>query len=343
MKRYAITLKPLSGFGTPLKGDTLFGHFCWQAVNDPSLVEGGLEKQLTHYSEKPFVVFSSAFAALPSDKSTIYALKRPDLPFSFMLPMKKNKKESMEQSKAFKEKRWLLVDEHLRLDLKTGTFADDKELLKRMRPTLPRNHRQQMGNEEKPKFPQQFSQAHNTINRLSQTTGPGAFAPYTRDNFYYYPETELVVFVFIEETATDIGRVTLGLERIGMWGFGRDASTGLGRFKIIGDPKELPLPPTGDTNAFYILAPCVLQKDVFKEGFFTPFVRYGKHGDRLANVANPFKNPVIMADEGAVFIPHDNKVVDALYIGRAVANISKAMPETVVQGYAPCLPLQLEI
>ena len=49
-----------------------------------------------------------------------------------------------------------------------------------------------------------------------------------------------------------------------------------------------------------------------------------------------------MADEGAVFIPNDKGVFDKPYIGRAVTGVSKAEPSSVVQGYAPYLPLKLE-
>ena len=49
MKLYDVTIHPLSAFGTPLKGDTLFGQFCWQVAYDPGLVDGGLEKNLDRY------------------------------------------------------------------------------------------------------------------------------------------------------------------------------------------------------------------------------------------------------------------------------------------------------
>ena len=31
MKTFKFTLRPLTPFGTPVAGDTLFGHFCWAA------------------------------------------------------------------------------------------------------------------------------------------------------------------------------------------------------------------------------------------------------------------------------------------------------------------------
>jgi CRISPR-associated protein Csm4 len=77
--------------------------------------------------------------------------------------------------------------------------------------------------------------------------------------------------------------------------------------------------------------------------FFTPFTRFGRHGDVLAKSSNPFKNPVIMADEGGIFIPKSHESFTKPYIGRAVMNISKAEPRTVMQGYSLYLPVNVEV
>ena len=54
MKIYGITIQPLSPFGTLLKGDTLFGHFCWQAAEDGALLAGGLDKWIDCYASESF-------------------------------------------------------------------------------------------------------------------------------------------------------------------------------------------------------------------------------------------------------------------------------------------------
>jgi CRISPR-associated protein Csm4 len=153
---------------------------------------------------------------------------------------------------------------------------------------------------------------------------------------------ELAVFVYIDEEATDIARVIIAMERIGKHGFGRDASTGLGRFDLAADDEKT-LPDVAEADACYTLAPAVPEKDVFRDYYFTPFTRFGRHGDALATSSAPFKHPVIMADEGAVFIPADRSVFGKPYLGRAVCNLSKIDPRTVAQGYAPYLPFKLEI
>jgi hypothetical protein len=50
-----------------------------------------------------------------------------------------------------------------------------------------------------------------------------------------------------------------------------------------------------------------------------------------------------MADEGAVFTAKDGDVFDRPYLGTAALDISKAMPQSVLQGYSFYLPFQLEM
>ncbi len=321
MKFYEITIRPLSAFGTSLKGDTLFGHFCWQAAYDPSLVEGGLEKALAQYHKKPFAVFSTACPKIEG-KSGRYVFKRPDVPLSWLFPVNtEDCEQRYKDMKENKKRKWMLLGRDLQIDLRKATFIGNEDLAG-----------------EQSLF-RSFLQPHNTINRLSGTTGTGAFAPYSTVNDYYCPQTELVIFVWVEETLTRIESIRKGLETIGRFGFGRDASTGLGRFEVL-NSEEIELPRVANANAAYTLAPCVPES--YNQAYFAPFIRYGKHGDRMATSRNPFKNPVIMADEGAVFVPNDADFFDKPYMGMAVAGVSKAQTNAVTQGYAPYLPLRLE-
>ncbi len=182
------------------------------------------------------------------------------------------------------------------------------------------------------------NQSHNTIHRITGTTGTGRFAPFETQVSWFTPGTQLYVFVLTDPEFIDEDGLVKGLARIGKFGYGKDASTGLGRFEII-EKRILPLPDFSRGDALYTLAPCIPEKEQSKRHFFAPFVRFGKHGDMLAGARQPFKNPVIMADEGAVCIPAQS--FDKPYIGRAVTGVSKAMPRTVVQAYAPVVPILL--
>lgn len=344
MKLYEIVIKPMSGFGTPLKGDTIFGHFCWQAAYDVALLKGGLDKWIACYQERPFAVFSSAWPKLRDNGKFFYALKRPDLPLSFLFPPSPDdRKEVFKELKKNKKKKWMKVNENLFLTPDSVKYLTDKDLIDASKKQVTAETKKTMRGQRHQKFYADFIQQHNTINRLTMTTGEEMFAPFTETAFSYYPETELVVFVLLDDEATDIERVCAAMENIGKFGFGRDASTGCGRFDLA-KHTELPLPATDSCNACYALAPTVPEKDIFSNHYFTPFVRFGKHGDVLATSKNPFKNPVIMADEGAVFIPKSKDAFQKPYIGRAVLNTSKIREHTVVhQGYAPYLPFRLEM
>lgn len=341
MKWYEITIQPRSAFITPLKGDTLFGHFCWQAAHDPTLVDGGLDQQISQYGQKPFAVFSSAF--IKGDSATWF-LKRPDIPLRFFPAFAgMNKKERIRNAKEMKKRKWMQVTDSLEIDLAQDKFLNNAELLRFLKTNLDDNTRKQIEGYGINRVTSSVSHPHNSINRLTGTTGTGMFAPYSTQTAWYFPETLLVIFVLIDENATDINQITKGIRNIGQWGFGKDASTGMGRFDVM-EYRQLTLPDFSRASAFYTLAPSVPEKKAFKHIFSLPFTRFGKHGATLATSGAPFKNPVIMVDEGAVFFPSDacaDTLIKKRYTGTAVCRVSKIMPQTVVQGYAPVLPIQL--
>ncbi|MBK6715480.1 MAG: hypothetical protein IPG57_10385 [Burkholderiales bacterium] len=73
MRTFKLTLRPESAFGTPLAGDTLFGHLCWALRWRQG--EASLTALLEGYTRgQPFAVLSDA---LPAG-----LLPRPNLPAS---------------------------------------------------------------------------------------------------------------------------------------------------------------------------------------------------------------------------------------------------------------------
>lgn len=345
MKVYEITLKPLTGFGTTLKGDTIFGHFCWQIAYDESLAARSLQDLLLNYQSRPFAVFSSAYPKFCPGTQYNYVFKTPDLPMDTLFDLPEDKKQRIEKRKEYKAKRWML----LRLDKEFSRFSEleflnDKELSKRAQENMSDEARKLLKKSDAKHFAASFSQPHNAINRLTGTTGEGRFAPFSVEQFVFYPETELALFAGIDETVISIEQVRLGLERMGDSGFGKDASSGLGRFEL-GEESAVNLGQLGSKspNACYTLAPCTPERDTFSGMFFTPFTRFGRHGDILAKSSNPFKNPVIMADDGGIFMPGNKDVFDKPYIGRGVKGISKAEPAAVTQGYSLYIPVKVEV
>lgn len=322
MKTYQISIEPMSPFGTPLKGDTLFGQFCWQAAYDGSLLSAPLDDAISRYSDSPFAVFSSAFPALEGGGA---AFKRPDAPLDLLFDLSgMSKEDRIGRRKEHKKRKWLACDRPGALaDLAACRYLESADL---------------------PGAAKEHLRSHNSINRLTGTTGEG-FAPYARDETIYPPGSRLVIFAGIEEDILSSESLRIGLDRMGQSGFGRDASTGMGKFRVVScEAVDLAAFGAQDPNALYTLAPCVPEPGRYRDALFTPFTRFGKHGDRLAVSGKPFKNPVIMADEGALLFPADMAASCSLpYVGTSVTGLSKVQETAVTQGYSLYIPVRLEV
>lgn len=345
MKTYEIVIKPLSGFGTPLKGDTIFGHLCWQIAHDEKLTGKSLDEILEKYPTKPFAVFSSAYPKFCIGDNHCYAIKTPNLPPDELFPLQGDIRERIAKRKEYKAKRWMILEKNKRfLSFKKLKFLSDEALFEDIKAIISEDARRRTKRAELKNMVIPFTQFHNKINRITGTTGMKGFAPFSMDQQVFLPESELSIFVGIDEATITIEQIKSGLEMIGCTGFGKDASTGLGRFEILGDSEtDLAKMGSDSPNACYTLSPCVPEKVTFADMFFTPFTRYGRHGDVLAKSANPFKNPIIMADEGGIFKAKHPDIFNKPYIGTAVTNISKAEPKSVAQGYSLYIPVNVEV
>lgn len=337
MKLCEIILKPRSAFGTPLKGDTLFGQFCWQAAMDKTLLSGGFEKWRDCYKEKPFMICSSAFPVRINDKGRrTYYLPVPTCPLHFYAPLDEQGKcfDAISRLKDIKKKRWMPVGEDLIARPETNELLNDRCLFRLLSAKIE--------SREVERLFMVATQPHNTINRLTMTTGEGPFAPYFMENTWYAPEMELVVFVLFDEEALNTDAIKRGFSTIGISGFGRDASTGLGRFNVV-DCRERSLPSVSGVPYLFALSPFV-PADGEDKVWYKPFVRYGRHGSILATSRNPFKNPILMADEGAL-IENSKKLSERYkgYVGKALSGISKVQPEAIAQGYAIAIPCVLKV
>lgn len=330
MKTYCIIIEPLSPFGTPLKGDTIFGQFCWQAAYEPDLLKVPLAEAIRMYPENPFAVFSSGFPSLPDGR---IALKRPDAPLDLMFDFTgKSREEIIGGRKMYKKMTWMLCGKPADLaNFRRCHYLDSKGLAL-------------LAGLESETFSSVEESSHNSINRLTGTTGDG-FAPFTQENTVYAAGSRLVLFAGIDEDMVSLDGLKTGLERIGTSGFGRDASTGLGKFTVKGcDEVDLASYGSVQPNALYSLAPSVPEKSVYTDALFTPFTRFGRHGDRLAISGRPFKNPVIMADEGALYFPSDmEKSLQRPWLGTALTGLSKIQETAVAQGYSLYIPVRLEV
>ncbi|MDR1696478.1 MAG: hypothetical protein LBR69_07655 [Endomicrobium sp.] len=311
MKIYEILIKPKSAFVSQLKGDMLFGALCCQIEN--------LSDLLKDYYTNPFMVVSSAF--YKKDKK--YIFPSPACPNHLIFP-----KQSFEDRRTNDEKKYFSYAEGNCLQINDLQFPDKKDEAKKEIYVCATNI------------------AHNTINRLTQTTGGGEFAPFSTESVFYSDETELVIFAAIDEPRFDKENLEAAFKNLGILGYGKKASSGYGHFEVE-SIEESPIfkQKFSGCNYLYALSPFIpSEKDELK--YFQPFTRYGKHGGELAVSKKPFKRPVIFADEAALLVIPEicnwESAVSQFIIGKAIKGVSDILPDTVVQGYSLCLPCRLE-
>lgn len=314
MQTYTFRLKPLSAFATEILGDTLFGQLCWAIRNHHG--EAYLGKLLKGYTEgQPFMVVSDAF---PSGH-----IPKPSVPSWFF------NDANPELRKLLKKKVWMPL-ESIGLSLEQWQTAckSTAELLD----ASTESHWSKEG-----------TQPHNTINRLSGTTGSGDFAPYTVGVTHYADQTIFDCHIVLDEVRFDVDSLGEVLQNIGHFGFGKDATIGAGKFEVV-DCQSFSPPAVDNVNASLSLAPCAPQGLGYdaKLSFYQPFTRFGRHGDIAVHQSGkPFKSPVLMAKSGSIFGVTSQSGFIGQGLGAEKQKLSSVIPETVQQGYCPVVPVSV--
>jgi len=310
MKALKFTLRPLTPFGTPLAGDTLFGQLCWAlALRRGS---AGLDDLLYGYVDgQPFAVLSDAFPA--------GLLPRPTVPDSVAGLAAADPRER----KALRRRQWLPADQAalpLHAWLHSAVEAAQGVAVVR---------------------------TQNTINRLTGTTGRGAFAPRQVEQIEFPPGTVLDVHAVHDPERLTAAALHEALSDIGASGFGRDASTGLGKFDVIAMDAAADAARTPAAHAM-TLAPCAFDPEAIDPDgcWWLPVTRFGRHGGTaaLGGGGGPFKRPLMLARTGAVL--RWQQPCGDLFHGQGIGGtgrpLSGVMPATVHQGYAPVVSIRLE-
>ena len=327
MQTFRYILRPLSAFGTPLAGDTLFGQLCWTLRHQLGNVR--LNELLEGYTvDRPFAVVSDALPAghvpLPSVPSALW-----------------QKSESADR-KALKKKKWLPTAE---LGSSFATWqaraqSDSEAAAPWMKEWADQvQHRDGKGSSQTER-----AQPHNTINRQTGTTGEGQFAPYAMPQIWFHPAMRFDLHVVLDVARLSLAELTAALDAMGATGFGRDASIGLGKFERVGDATLTAWPTTTQANSYLTLGPCAPQGLGYcpVRSTYQVATRFGRHGDAAVQSGQPFKRPVLLAKAGSVFWPEALETSRS-FIGQGLGGVdnpvSLAMPETVQQGYAPVIAI----
>jgi CRISPR-associated protein Csm4 len=325
MDTLTLRLRLQAPFGSPLLGDMLFGQLCWALRNRHG--EAELQAVLDGYTHgHPFAVVS--------DIMPIGWLPRPALPLSLFPEM------TDIDRKLIKKRQWLPVSA---LDRPLTSWLplcrSEAELLAEVEPA-------RMPESWAPARPRALStlhpQPHNSINRATGTTGRGDFAPYAQMQRWYAEGADLCLRVVHDAARISAAQLTELFGDMGAVGFGRDASIGLGKFTV--EPLADSWPAQTNANACLTLAPCAPQGLGFapERSFYEVFTRFGRHGDQAVHMGNPFKSPVLLARAGALLTPAQLPSYPCLGQGLGgQGRLSKVIPATVQQGYAPYVAVHL--
>ncbi|MBF0427197.1 MAG: CRISPR-associated protein Csm7 [Magnetococcales bacterium] len=363
MQTLRITLKPLTAFATPLHGDTLFGQLCW-ALRDRHGTAFLTACLQGYTANDPFLVVADPFPSgywprpqLPSALITTGekgAGEAREVDKKHVQPPGDKEEESAEERKVDKKRVWLPSRQWQRpLPAWIGgnsvrTFAFN--LCRQWQRPLPvwiggcKDEKGIWNRQER----QQRPQPRNAINRLTGTTGSGAdgFAPYNVDQIWFPagPEVLLDLWLLHDPARLPEEKLLTALRDVGSSGYGKDASTGLGKFTLESDVDRDPLPRQKNSNAWLTLGFCAPQAGGFdpERSFYQVFTRFGRHGAWAALTGNPYKSPVLLARAGAVLTPR--AFVDRPFIGRGLGGdgtLSRVIPETVHQGYCPVVGIQM--
>jgi CRISPR-associated protein Csm4 len=306
--RASLTLE--TAFGTPLAGDTLFGQICW-AVRE-QFGETELNHLLEGYTNnQPWLVVSDGF---PEGY-----LPKPALP-QFLFS-----KVTANLRKFDKAKKWIPCEQICK-SLVEMQIHDESTAFGAFRK------------------PVELAQSHNTLNRLTGSTGTGEFAPYDQQQIFYAQQQRMNVYFVLDETRMSVNNLQNLLQTIGYFGFGRDASIGLGKYTVNSCIKyEL---ETSDlANAWLTLAPISPQGQGYDDqrSYWRAITRFGRHGNLYGVSQRPFKTPLLLASTASVFTPKQ-AFSPRLFIGQGIGGdgaLSKVQPLTVHQGYAPVVSIQI--
>ncbi len=294
MKRIKVTIEALTGFSSDFLGETLFGQICWQIRLKQG--EEFLRNLLGAYGEgNPFLIVSDPF---PSG-----CLPVPLFPTNFWDGVGIDLKE-------LKRRGWI------RLEELNNPIKKWKKLAVTGRESI-----------------QTTFFTHNTIDRITGTTGTGQFSPFGRSVSFYPKGTLQDIYLLLrEELGEDVLTV---LEDVGLLGFGKDASAGLGKFRLVSADE---VKWKNVAGSYLTLSSTDLSGlDLIKPTFYKTKVHFGRHGSLNAISQNPFKKPLLLATRGAVLTPNDKDIHE--WLGQGISNVSVSHPEAVHQGYSIVYPL----
>lgn len=321
MQLIKLTISLTSSLVTPLKGDTLFGQFCWGYCERYGKVE--LEKLLAEYTTKPNIIISDAFYH--------NYLPRPNYPFAKLDSLSNEHRQKLIQDRKIIKKKTLINTKYIFSDKKSlsdilRNMLDDGDFCT----NIPENYKTK-----------DSINVHNTINRFSGGTGSGEFAPYGVSVTSFSKENKFDIYILFDTNMISVDRIRQVLQDMGLFGYGADATIGMGKFILEPEIESLEVATTA--SSYLTLSPVVIEENMdLEKSYYNLFTRFGRTGNIASFSGNPFKKPVTMLDSGALI---SLKNAGVAYVGRGLDNVTTHQNnlghKVYHQGYSIIIPLEI--
>ena len=324
---YTIKLTLKSPIVTSFQSDTLFGHICW-AINYLKWDEKkGVTDFLALYDQRnPPLLISNGFPKDYLPKPILRPILQEELASIFG---KENRKKNSYKIKTIKKTELICKSDLLQII--KGQISP-KILFQK----FSENFEKEEKNREKRKKEVIY---HNTINRITNRVTTGL---YEQEEVFYsadFSEFE----IYLKTNYFDKDGLKRIFEFISMGGFGKDKSTGKGRFdfSII---EGTDLEGSDNPNGFMTLSSYIPDSGAPTEGYYEILLKYGKLGGSFAGGSaeannNPFKKPLIMFRAGSTFY-HQGCDESKIY-GSLLPDVHKN-PKIRHYGYAFPLGINME-
>ncbi len=277
MKSLRVTIRFKSGVGSSLQSDTIFGQFAWWYLYIYG--EDKLKEMLDGFEEEPFIVFSDGFL----HGTVAVPFLKPEKPENIRNAWGDRYYEEM---KRVKKARFIRVGEWLESDLSIISLKDfiySKE-----------------DSEGKPAIATGLF-IKNSVNRITNTTDAGL---YVSEEYFFNEKVD--IYAKYDSDKIETKEILEIFTQIGEFGFGKDKSTGKGRFEVV-EHEENPAILNRKGSKFISLSSFVPDSSC-EVLYGKTFTKFGKHGETLV-FGNPFKNPVIMFRSGSIFKSNSEREV----------------------------------
>jgi CRISPR-associated protein Csm4 len=345
MQWFDLTLKVQSALGTRLSADTLFGHLCWAIRYRQG--EQALKEFLDGYKAgSPPLVLSDPF---PVDFWPLPTLPRPRPQEEQKLKMIISSEQKTKLDKTLK-----ICPVIHRMQTAQPTPVETFDILKWLyqlrwlpQPVLD-GVIDQLSMASilsffvdkgcgQPVMPTEEVVAHNTINRMSGTTGDEGSFFFTRE-LHIDPANPPVFHLLAGSDRYSHNQIKDLFEAALEGGYGKYKSRGKGKVAVEAI-RPVELPRAKNPNAVMLLANCVPAAEDPTDGFWKLTTKSGRLGGDWAVGPHPSvtnnhkKKPLTLLTAGTIF----KTTTPRAFYGRMVDGIHPDFPEVCHYGLAPAI------